>query len=122
MKGIHIMKYNEQISSNGVPPLNRNTPQLETKRLLLRKFTEDDIESLFLILREEETNTFLPWFPVKSMAEAADFFEKRFADNYNKPCAYNYAICLKSDDIPIGYVNVNMDDSHDLGYGLRQKF
>lgn len=29
---------------------------------------------------------------------------------------------LKNDDIPIGYVNVSTDDSHDLGYGLQKRF
>lgn len=38
-----------------------NTPVLETKRLILRKFTERDIEALFLILKDEEVNKFLPW-------------------------------------------------------------
>ena len=38
------------------------------------------------------------------------------------PCGYRYAICLKSDGAPIGYVNVSTDDSHDLGYGLRKEF
>lgn len=34
----------------------------------------------------------------------------------------NNAICLKEDDIPIGYVKVDLDESHDLGYGLRMSF
>ena len=34
-----------------------NTPTLETKRLILRKFTENDIEALFLILKDKEVNT-----------------------------------------------------------------
>lgn len=42
-----------------------NTPTLETKRLILRKFTENDLEALFLILNDEEVNRFLPWYPVK---------------------------------------------------------
>ena len=28
-----------------------NTPMLETERLILRKFTENDLEALFLILK-----------------------------------------------------------------------
>ncbi len=39
---------------------NMNTPTLETDRLILRKFTENDIEALFLILKDEEVNRFLP--------------------------------------------------------------
>ena len=33
-----------------------NTPALETERLILRKFTEKDMEALFLILKDEEPN------------------------------------------------------------------
>ena len=35
-----------------------NTPMLETERLILRKFTENDLEALFLILKDEEVNRF----------------------------------------------------------------
>ena len=31
-----------------------NTPIIETERLILRKFTEEDLEALFLILKDEE--------------------------------------------------------------------
>lgn len=99
-----------------------NTPRLETTRLILRKFTEHDIESLYLILSDERTNTFLPWFPLNHMAEAETFFQKQYAAAYAAPQAYAYAICLKEDGRPIGYVNVAMDDSHDFGYGLRSGF
>lgn len=37
-----------------------NTPALETERLILRKFTENDIEALFLILKDGDVNKFLP--------------------------------------------------------------
>lgn len=33
-----------------------NTPTLETGRLILRKFTERDLEWLFLILHDKEVN------------------------------------------------------------------
>ena len=100
----------------------RNTPRLETERLILRKFTENDIAALYLILTDKEVNTFLPWFPLKSMEEARAFFVARYAAEYEKPQAYAYAICLKEDNVPIGYVNVSMDDGHDFGYGLRKEF
>lgn len=101
---------------------NMNTPQLETERLILRKFTEKDIEALYLILTDKETNTFLPWFPLKSIEEARSFWKTRYAANYEKPQAYAYAVCLKKDNYPIGYIKVDMDESHDLGYGLRRDF
>lgn len=54
--------------------------RLKTERLILRKFEEQDTEALFLLLKDEEVNTFLPWFPVKSLEETRAFYEQRFAD------------------------------------------
>ena len=99
-----------------------NTPTLETRRLILRKFTDEDISALYEILKDEEVNTFLPWFPVKSIAEARAFYEEKYKENYAKPQAYAYAICMKTDGYPIGYIKVEMDESHDLGYALRKEF
>ena len=99
-----------------------NTPTLETERLILRKFTEQDLESLYQIYSDEEVNTFLPWFPLKSMEEAKRFYENRYAALYRLPQAYAYAVCLKEDNIPIGYIKVDMEEHHDFGYGLRKEF
>lgn len=99
-----------------------NTPKIETERLILRKFTEGDIESLFQIYRDEEVNQFLPWFPLKSLDEARSFFETRYAAKYAQPQAYAYAICLKQNNDPIGYINIDMEEHHDFGYGLRKEF
>lgn len=99
-----------------------NTPILKTERLILRKFTENDIEALYLILKDEEVNKFLPWYPVKSLEEVKKFYEERFASKYIEPQGYAYAICLKSDNFPIGYIKVDMEEHHDFGYGLRKEF
>ena len=99
-----------------------NTPTLETQRLLLRKFTAADLDALYEIFRDEEVNTFLPWLPLKSLDDARDFYEARYARGYRLPWACRYAICLKAENIPIGYIHVASDDSHDLGYGLRREF
>ena len=99
-----------------------NTPALETNRLILRKFTDNDIEALYQIYSDEEANKFLPWFPLKSMEEAGSFFEERYGAKYAQPQAYAYGVCLKKDNIPIGYIKVDMEDHHDFGYGLRKEF
>ena len=99
-----------------------NTPTLETQRLLLRKFTAADLDALYEIFCDEEVNTFLPWLPLKSLDDARNFYEARYVRAYRLPCAYRYAICLKAENIPIGYIHVASDDSHDLGYGLRREF
>lgn len=94
-----------------------NTSILKTDRLILRKFENSDIEALYLILKDKEVNTFLPWFPAKDIGESKQFYEKRFADK-----EYHFAICLKENNYPIGYVKADMDDSHDFGYALRKEF
>lgn len=99
-----------------------NTPRLETERLILRKFTEDDLEALYYIHSDEEVNRFLPWFTLRNMEDARAFYEERFMSRYREDRAYNYAVCLKENDYPVGYVNVSMDDSYDFGYGLRREF
>lgn len=99
-----------------------NTPTLETERLILRKFTENDLEAIYLILKDEQVNTYLPWFPAESIEDAKRFYQQRYEACYAKPQAYAYAICLKSDNVPIGYIKVDMDESHDFGYALRKEF
>ena len=99
-----------------------NTPVIETERLILRKFTENDLKAFYQIYSDEEVNTFLPWFPLKTMEEARRFYENSCETKYREKNAYNYAVCLKKDNIPIGYINVSMDNSFDFGYGLRKEF
>lgn len=100
----------------------RNTPVLETERLILRKFTEEDMNALFLILKDEEANQCQPWYPVKNLEETKSFFEERYASRYAQPQAYAYAICRKEDNVPIGYMNVATEESHDFGYGIRREY
>lgn len=57
-----------------------NTPTLETERLILRKFTGEDMEG------------------------TRKFYEERYAAKFKAPQSYAYAICLKSDNVPIGYI------------------
>lgn len=99
-----------------------NSPTIKTERLILRKFVEDDMEALFQILRDEKVNQFLPWFAMKTLEETKQFYKERYVQVYQQTRGYAYAICLKDDNVPIGYIKVDMDDSHDLGYGLRQEF
>lgn len=99
-----------------------NTPVLETERLILRRFTKEDAEAVFLIYSDKEVNTYLPWFPLKTMEEAEAFLEERYLRTYEEPQGYRYAVCLKEDPAPIGYINVSVDESHDFGYGLRKEF
>ena len=99
-----------------------NTPTLRTDRLILRKFAESDLIALYKIYSNEEVNKFLPWFPLKTLEEAMVFYKNQFENKYNQGCSYNYAICLKKDNYPIGYINVETNDSYDFRYGLTKEF
>lgn len=99
-----------------------DTPTLETQRLILRKFTENDLEALYQIYSDEQVNEFLPWFPLRTLEETTAFYKKQLAGGDSQKGACHYAIYLKKDDYPIGYINVSADDSHDLGDGLRKEF
>ena len=91
--------------------------RIETNRLILRRFEEDDIEAIYLLFSDNDVNTFLPWYPIKDMTETKNFYGQRLKDK-----RYCFAICLKDDDYPIGYVHAEDDDSHDFGYALRKEF
>lgn len=99
-----------------------NTPPLKTERLILRKFTEDDLEALYLIYSDREVNQFLPWFPLQTLEESRTFYREHFENNYAQGSSCNYAICLKADNYPVGYINVCLQSSYDFGYGLRKEF
>ena len=99
-----------------------NTPKLETEKLILRKFTKDDLHALYEIYSDRDVNKFLPWFPLESEDEVESLFEEKYAAVYSKSKGYAYAVCLKSDNYPIGYIKVDINDSYDLSYGLRKEF
>ncbi|MDE6196091.1 MAG: GNAT family N-acetyltransferase [Erysipelotrichaceae bacterium] len=96
----------------------RKLKQLETSRLILRMFEEKDMEAIWEIFKDEKVNTYLPWFPLQTLAEAKTFFHQNILGNDD----YRYAICLKEENVPIGYVTVSMQESHDFGYGLLEKY
>lgn len=91
--------------------------QIETERLILRKFEEEDMKALYDLLKDEEVNTFLPWYPVKGIEETAEFYKERIRGK-----KYYFAVCLKTNNIPVGYIKAETDDSHDFGYALRKEF
>lgn len=96
-----------------------NTPRLETERLILRRFTPADLEAVLRIYSDRETNRFLPWFPIETQAEAEQLLEEKYLAAYAQQEGYGYAVCLRRDNRPVGYVDVSGEASHDLGYGLR---
>ena len=62
--------------------------RIQTDRLILRRFEENDMKAIYLLFSDNEVNTFLPWYPVKDMNEAKNFFEKRLKDKDKRRAAY----------------------------------
>ncbi|HIZ16796.1 MAG TPA: GNAT family N-acetyltransferase [Firmicutes bacterium] len=102
--------------------VTKNTPKLETERLILRKFTKYDANAMYDILKDDEANTFLPWFPAKNIHEAKIHLKEKYLDKYANDIGFHYAVCIKESNMPVGYINISDDDSHDLGYGLRKEY
>lgn len=104
------------------PKRLENTPTLETPRLILRRAEEHDLDALHTLLSDEEVNTFLPWFPMKTLADTRAFVQREFFDYYALPWAYRYVICPRETDTPIGYIKLGNEISRDFGYALRKEY
>ena len=98
---------------------------LETERLILRKWTEEDAESLFEYAKDPEIGPVAGWPPHKSVEESRAVIKNVFDG------AECYAICEKENNIAIGAVELKLnghtnitkrDDECELGYWLGQPF
>lgn len=98
---------------------------LETERLILRKWTEEDAESLFEYAKDLEIGPAAGWPPHKSVEESRAVIKNVFDG------AECYAICEKENNIAIGAVELKLnghtnitkrDDECELGYWLGQPF
>lgn len=97
---------------------------LKTYRLILRKFepNQQDYQAIFSIMSDKEVNRYLPWFPFESIEQAEEFYNKQLLPLYENESGYYFAICLKENNIPIGYVKVSSDSNRDFGFGLKKAF
>ena len=98
---------------------------LETERLILRKWTEEDAESLFEYAKDSEIGPAAGWPPHKSVEESRAVIKNVFDG------AECYAICEREKNIAIGAVELKLNgytnktkrgDECELGYWLGQPF
>lgn len=98
---------------------------LETERLLLRPFEDNDAESLYEFAKDPEVGPIAGWPPHRSVDESRDVIR-------NVLCGKEtYAVCLKTDGKPIGTIELKLngrtdmterDDECELGYCLARPF
>jgi [ribosomal protein S5]-alanine N-acetyltransferase len=95
---------------------------LETKNLLLREFTINDLEAFAQILSKEEVMRFSLSGPLKK-EQAKDYLQKRILDHYLKYGYGLYAVLCKADQKLIGLVGlitqvIDGEEIIELGYRL----
>lgn len=98
---------------------------LKTQRLILRKWTQADAESLFEYAKNPEVGPIAGWSPHKNIEESKEIIKNVLNG------AECYALCKKENNIAIGSVELKMnghtdmtelDDECELGYWLAQPF
>lgn len=98
---------------------------LETERLILRRFEERDAEDVFTYAKDPDVGPIAGWPPHQSVEESLDVIRNVLSG----PEAY--AICLKSDQRAIGAIELKLkghtdmterDDECEMGYWLGKPF
>lgn len=97
---------------------------ITTERLILRHFepTATDYQALYDIMADATVNRFLPWWPWTDLQQAQSYYQDELQPTYASAHGQFWAVCLKTDNRPIGYVDVSADASYDFGYGLAQAY
>lgn len=98
---------------------------LETERLILRKWTESDADSLFEYAKDPDVGPVAGWPPHKSVEESLDVIRNVLS---GEEC---YAICEKGSNKAIGAIELMLngyterigdDDGCELGYWIGKPF
>ncbi|CDF00728.1 putative uncharacterized protein [Ruminococcus sp. CAG:624] len=98
---------------------------LNTERLMLRKWTEADAESLFEYAKDLDVGPIAGWPPHKNKDESLNVIKNVFNG------AECYAICEKGNNEAIGAIELKLngstdmtdrDDECELGYWLGKPF
>ena len=105
---------------------HKGTVRLETERLSLRKFTEEDAEAVFINwASDDEVTKFLTW-PTHTSVEGSKGYINFCLDSYKNEESYQWGIELKETGELFGnisVVKVNEDlDAVELGYVIGRRF
>lgn len=100
--------------------------RLETERLILRKFTIDDLNAFALLMADPEVMRFSLNGPV-GKEQAKEYLQKRILNHYDMYGYGLYAAFLKADYALIGFVglisqNIEGENKTELAYRLHPQF
>ena len=98
---------------------------METERLILRRWNEDDVEDLYKYASDPDIGPAAGWPAHQSIDESMDVIRNVFSGKEQ------YAICLKEDGKAIGAIGLKLkghtdmtdrDDECELGYWIGKPF
>lgn len=95
---------------------------LETKRLILRPWSEDDAAELFKYASDPDIGPPAGWQPHTSVENSRDIIKNVLS------APETYAVCLKENGKPIGSIGfhradlADLDDEYELGYWIGKPF
>ena len=95
---------------------------LQTKRLILRPWCEDDAEELYKYASDPDVGPPAGWQPHTSVENSREIIRMVLS------APETYAVCLKEDGKPIGSVGFHrndlaeQDDEYELGYWIGKPF
>ncbi len=100
-------------------------PTLETERLILRKFTLDDVENMFDYASKPEVSRFVPWEAHRSVEDSYNFINY-ILKQYEVGKLAPWAIALKENNKVIGTIDfVDWSPSHyraEIGFILSKDY
>ena len=95
---------------------------LETERLILRQWREDDAENLYKYASDKDVGLPAGWPPHTSVENSREIIRSVLS------APDTFAVCLKSDGKPIGSIGFHRndlaedDDEYELGYWIGKDF
>lgn len=103
------------------------TIQIETERLILRKFTIDDANDLFKnYASRDEVSEFMPWHSHKNIEETKEYLSSCVLPKYEQEDSYKWAIVLKKTNEVVGAIDVVSQDNEqkraELGWVLSNDY
>lgn len=102
---------------------NKGTIQIETERLILRKFTMEDAENVYNNwASDDDVSRYVRWSTHKSIEETYEYL-RNVLDKYEKNVDFEWGITLKSTGELIGAMAAfaSEDGRYEVGYNIAKK-
>ncbi len=118
----NIQKISKFIENN----IHNGSKKIETKRLILRKFEENDADEIFKNwISDPEVSKYMVWNNHKSIEETKRWL-KRCIEKYKIIDSYNWGIELKENRELIGSISANKVENesncYEIGYAIGRKY